>query len=93
MATLPKITTTTTAPEHFALSAVPIGNQCVISDFMGPMITEPMRRRLAELGLRPGIVVLVTQKTANGGRVLKVGGTRYAVDGLTAKSVHVTATQ
>lgn len=36
-------------------------------------------RRLGELGLRPGAHVTVAQKTSGGGRVVKLGSTRYAL--------------
>lgn len=42
---------------------------------------EPgMRRRLGELGLRPGAVVQVTQDVRRQGRVLAVGAERFALD-------------
>ena len=47
------------------------------------------RRRLAELGLRPGCLMHVTQKTAGGGRIIKVATMRYAVDGQLARAVQV----
>jgi Fe2+ transport system protein FeoA len=36
-------------------------------------------RRLAALGLRPGSIVRLLQKTAGGGRVVQAGETRVAV--------------
>ncbi|WP_018023765.1 FeoA family protein [Corynebacterium ulceribovis] len=49
------------------------------------------RRRLAELGLRPGCKMQVTQKTAGGGRIIKVSTMRYAVDCQLAGAVNVVA--
>lgn len=39
-----------------------------------------VRRRLAELGIRPGAVVRVLHATHGRGRVLAVAGSRVAVD-------------
>jgi ferrous iron transport protein B len=40
---------------------------------------ESLRRRLAELGLRPGAQVRVVQRTAGGGRIVDVAGSRVAL--------------
>ncbi len=77
--------------ETFALNAVPCGRTCTISSIAQHKLSSTTQRRLAELGLRAGMHVTVTQKTSAGGRVLKIGTTRYAVDGATAAEmlVHV----
>ncbi|GIG26841.1 FeoA family protein [Cellulomonas denverensis] len=49
----------------------------------------PQRRRLAELGLRPGAVLRVTQRAAFGGRVVALGAERFAVDAATCARVEV----
>ncbi len=50
-------------------------------------LDDPLRA--AELGLRPGTVVRVTQRGAFGGVVLAVGGARVAVDARTARHITV----
>lgn len=45
--------------------------------------------RLAELGIRPGVRVLVMQHGGFGGRVVAVGSERIALDGETAAAVTV----
>lgn len=47
------------------------------------------RRRLAELGVRPGARVEVMSVTAGGGRVLAVSGSRIALDRATAAGIAV----
>lgn len=47
--------------------------------------------RLREIGLRDGSVVRVWRRTPFGGRVVGVGGARIAIDGETARRVHVEA--
>lgn len=78
-------------PETFPLSKVPCGNSCIISHISELELSPTTQRRLAELGLRAGMKVTVTQKINAGGRVLKIGTTRYAVDGATAAELLVTA--
>ncbi len=46
------------------------------------------RRRLAELGLRPGSPVRVVKRAAGGGLVLALGTSRVAIDRST--STHIT---
>ncbi|PRQ12447.1 hypothetical protein C1Y63_01250 [Corynebacterium sp. 13CS0277] len=73
--------------EEFSLATVPLGRRCEI---LGVSVLEDaLRRRLAELGIRPGMAVSVTQRTSGGGRVIKVGDTRYALDKLTARALRV----
>ncbi|WP_314686260.1 FeoA family protein [uncultured Bifidobacterium sp.] len=47
--------------------------------------------RLEELGLRRGTTIRVVQRSAFGGRVLARGPERIAVDGGTARRIHVSA--
>lgn len=49
-----------------------------------PVIGEPQRSRLAELGLRAGERVTLTQRAVGGARILAVHGSRIAVDARTA---------
>ena len=51
--------------------------------------TDDQRRRLAELGLRPGQEVTVSQRAVGGARVLSVHGSRIAVDARTAAALRV----
>ncbi|MEH0147550.1 ferrous iron transport protein A [Corynebacterium sp. Q4381] len=59
--------------EHVLID-VPVGHQATITH-----VGCPTARRLRELGLRAGANVTVMQKTAGGGRVVKVGGSHYAL--------------
>jgi len=65
------------------LTSVSIGQRCVLADINTEKLNEATRRRLAELGFRPGITVTIS------GRVVKIGSTRYAIDGPTARQLHV----
>ncbi|MDO4630761.1 MAG: FeoA family protein [Corynebacterium sp.] len=73
------------------LTSVGIGQRCVLADINTDILNDATRRRLAELGFRPGITITVTQKINSGGRIIKIGGTRYAIDGPTARQLQVTA--
>ncbi len=84
-------TATGTQKDVFALTSVPIGHRCKLTNLRTVGLTEAMRRRMAELGLRPGVELTVSQKIASGGRVVKIGHTRYAIDGPTAKHINVAA--
>lgn len=53
------------------------------------MVDLPDPLRVAEMGIRPGAVVRVTQKSAFGGIVIAVGGARVAIDGGTSRRVTV----
>lgn len=57
-----------------SLIDVPVGHQATIAH-----VGCPTARRLRELGLRAGANVTVMQKTAGGGRVIKVGSSHYAL--------------
>jgi len=54
-------------------------------------VADPTRLRLAELGLRPGVMVRVLTITPGGGRVLGVGAGRVALDRATSRAVRVVA--
>ena len=47
------------------------------------------RRRLAELGLRPGGAVRVLRRTTGGGRIVSVAGSRIALDAATAATMRL----
>ncbi|ODU04171.1 MAG: hypothetical protein ABS81_11490 [Pseudonocardia sp. SCN 72-86] len=47
-------------------------------------VPGPERRRLAELGVRRGVVIAVLGKTSGNGRLLGIGQGRLAVDNETA---------
>lgn len=49
------------------------------------------RRRLAELGLRPGAAIRLAQRATGGGLVVDLDGSRIALDGATARAVTVDA--
>lgn len=59
--------------EHVLID-VPVGHHAVITS-----VGCPTARRLRELGLRAGADVTVMQKTAGGGRIIKVRGSHYAL--------------
>lgn len=84
-----KLSTAQPQAATLSLHAVPMGNSCTLSPLNEEILSIELRRRLAELGLRGGSRIVVTQKTAAGGRVVKVGATRYAIDGVTAKALQV----
>ncbi|APT90612.1 hypothetical protein CSPHI_05665 [Corynebacterium sphenisci DSM 44792] len=67
---------------------MPVGATAVLA---APRTEPRLCRRLAELGLRPGMSVVVGQRTAAGGRVLRSGGSRYAVDQATLREMDVLA--
>ncbi|WP_291313259.1 FeoA family protein [Corynebacterium sp. UBA2622] len=71
-----------------SLIDVPVGAQAVI----GAHTTDASAsRRLRELGLRPGACVTVVQKTSGGGRVVRVGNTRYALGAPALRTIAVNA--
>lgn len=67
------------------LAQVPLHCECVLAAL--PALPHEQRRRLQELGFREGISLTITQKTAGGGRIVSIGNTRYAIDGVTAKAL------
>lgn len=60
----------------FPLDRIAAGSAAIVTEVSGP---RPLVRRLAEMGLRPGASVTPRHRTAGGGRVLDVAGTRIAV--------------
>ncbi len=60
-----------------ALADVSIGHHAVIAD--SRRVDAAQRRRLAELGLRPGAEVQVLMRTAGGGRLLAIDDARVVV--------------
>lgn len=68
------------------LAEVPVGDTVVLST---PRAEARLCRRMAQLGLRPGMRVTVGPKTAGGGRVIHVGTSRYAIDRDTLRQMDV----
>lgn len=54
-------------------------------------LPEQTRRRMAELGIRPGAQICSTQRTCGRGCVISVAGARIAVDRITVRAVKVQA--
>lgn len=54
-------------------------------------LPEHTRRRIAELGIRPGAQISSTQRTCGRGCVISVAGARIAVDRSTVRAVKVAA--
>ena len=52
-------------------------------------LPDAPRRRLFELGVRPGATVCAEQCTAGGGLVVRIEGARIALDGRTARTITV----
>lgn len=46
-------------------------------------------RRLAELGVRPGVPLTVQSRTSGHGLIVSVGGVRVALDAAAASGIHV----
>jgi len=69
---------------HRLIDAAP--GPCTVHQVSLP---EGPRRRLAELGLRVGVAIHVLQRTAGGGVVVGIGGSRIAVDRATAGLIAV----
>lgn len=55
-----------------------------------PAVTTAQRMRLAELGLRAGESVTLTQRGVGGARIVTVAGSRIALDAHTAGCLPVT---
>lgn len=68
------------------LADIPAGTTVVLAM---PHAERQLCRRLAQLGLRPGMKVTVAQRTSGGGRVVRSGAARYAIDRETLKSMEV----
>ena len=67
---------------------VPVGHNATITH-----VSCPTARRLRELGLRAGAEVTVMQKTAGGGRVIKVRGSHYALGKDTLRRITIAPTE
>lgn len=63
-----------------------VGESAVLGE---PGVADTVRRRLVELGLRPGEQVTVVQRAVGGARVVAVHGSRIALDGRTAGQLAV----
>lgn len=74
-----------------AAGAQPLGSVAVgvEATLVGLDLADATRLRLSELGLRPGAVVRVLNRTPGGGRVVGLGAGRVAVDRATAGAVTV----
>lgn len=76
------------APGTVALSDIAVGREAVLA---APRTEPRLCRRLAQLGLRPGMRVTVGARTAGGGRVIHSGTSRYAIDRATLRLMDVLA--
>lgn len=65
---------------------VPVAGRATIT---AADVEPKLGRRLRELGLRRGAVVTVMQKTAGGGRVVKIRDTHYALGRQALRSITV----
>lgn len=66
-----------TVPGTVTLADVPTGHRALV---IATSTTPELSRRLAELGVRPGVTLTVVQHTSGNGRVIDISGVRYAVD-------------
>lgn len=71
-----------------SLADVAVGETVVLEM---PHVEAKLCRRLAELGLRPGMQVTVGRTTSGGGRIIHSGATRYAIDGATLRQMPIAA--
>ena len=56
---------------------------------LGVALEPAVRLRLREIGVHDGAVLRLSRRGAFGGRVVAVGASRIALDGATARLVHV----
>lgn len=68
------------------VSDVPLGEVFHVGAVSAP---PRVLRRLAELGVRAGTQLTVLRRTAGGGRILAVAGSRVAVDAWTARTIEL----
>ncbi|WP_432624398.1 FeoA family protein [Bifidobacterium sp.] len=68
------------------LSDCPRGVRVIVDDVD---LDDRHRFRLREIGLARGVELQVIQRGVFGGRVIAFGGERVALDGNTARAVHV----
>lgn len=66
------------------LASAPTGAVSVVASVEGP---TALVRRLAELGIRPHAVVTPMHRTAGGGRVVDVAGSRIALADAVLRSI------
>lgn len=71
-----------------SLADVAVGDTVVLGM---PHVDAQLCRRLAQLGLRPGMSVTVGRSTSGGGRIIRSGATRYAIDAKTLRQMSVAA--
>lgn len=70
------------------VSDAPLGAVLVVTAISG---NQRVLRRLAELGVRPGASLSVLRRTAGGGRIVGVAGSRVALDAATARDIELDA--
>ncbi len=75
--------------KELLLIDVPVGHHATIAGNIGNTVDSSLDRRMRELGLRAGAEVTVMQKTAGGGRVVKIRGGHYALCANTLKRIVV----
>ena len=68
------------------LRELAVGESAVLAE---ADLDAAQRRRLAELGLRPGQEVTISQHAVGGARVVAVHGSRIALDAQTASAIRV----
>ena len=74
------------------LHACQVGTSGVISCVLRTEENLATVRRLAELGVRRGMVLTAVQKTPGGGRVIAIGDSRLALDKGTLRNLHIRTT-
>ena len=72
--------------DALTLADQPLGRRVVMGR---PRLDLARTRRLAELGLRAGVEVLVLHRTAGRGRILAAGDSRIALDRATLEALPV----
>ncbi len=70
------------------LADLPLG---VVAPVSHVVAGDGIRIRLAELGIRPGVAVSCVQRCAGGGRVVRVGNARLALDRAALRAVQLEA--
>lgn len=70
--------------ETTILAEVPVGSRVVLET---PQLDAAHSRRLAELGLRAGVEVVVLHRAAGGSRVIAVEDSRIALDRTTLRAL------
>jgi Fe2+ transport system protein FeoA len=57
------------------LSNLPVGRRARVSD----VAEQPLRVRMASMGLRAGVEIIVVARSASGSRLVRVGDARLSV--------------